>query len=294
MGGDADYHRDSLQHNYFNSRPRVGGDGRNGQTITLDDLFQFTPPRGGRRSDNAPDDFALRISIHAPAWGATLWLLQTLINTFISIHAPAWGATRRGQRQSLYSANFNSRPRVGGDVQCIRKGRVGRDISIHAPAWGATKFQAMHTTSDSFQFTPPRGGRRMLSSTTACEKLFQFTPPRGGATKCGQRRGQRIEDFNSRPRVGGDPPELVRGMMNFVFQFTPPRGGRRAESEGQRMIEKFQFTPPRGGRPGGMASLELTVISIHAPAWGATADAGRTAGSPAIFQFTPPRGGRRR
>ena len=33
------------------------------------------------------------ISIHAPAWGATVW--KTLLDEFveISIHAPAWGAT---------------------------------------------------------------------------------------------------------------------------------------------------------------------------------------------------------
>ena len=33
------------------------------------------------------------ISIHAPAWGATLLHLHCIKNKDISIHAPAWGAT---------------------------------------------------------------------------------------------------------------------------------------------------------------------------------------------------------
>jgi len=34
-----------------------------------------------------------RISIHAPAWGATGETVETLPPSQISIHAPAWGAT---------------------------------------------------------------------------------------------------------------------------------------------------------------------------------------------------------
>ena len=56
-----------------------------------------------------------RISIHAPAWGATPMWQEVYEVSYISIHAPAWGATGGG----------------GG------AGR-GRMISIHAPAWGAT------------------------------------------------------------------------------------------------------------------------------------------------------------
>ena len=35
----------------------------------------------------------LRISIHAPAWGATRLYFLGLVKSCISIHAPAWGAT---------------------------------------------------------------------------------------------------------------------------------------------------------------------------------------------------------
>ena len=33
------------------------------------------------------------ISIHAPAWGATIDMLCKHLGAYISIHAPAWGAT---------------------------------------------------------------------------------------------------------------------------------------------------------------------------------------------------------
>ena len=36
---------------------------------------------------------AAGVSIHAPAWGATFTLSNTLLGAYVSIHAPAWGAT---------------------------------------------------------------------------------------------------------------------------------------------------------------------------------------------------------
>ena len=35
----------------------------------------------------------INISIHAPAWGATLDIIIDKLGEVISIHAPAWGAT---------------------------------------------------------------------------------------------------------------------------------------------------------------------------------------------------------
>ena len=56
------------------------------------------------------------ISIHAPAWGATLRMAVNLSAAgLISIHAPAWGATAHVKLAEKLEA-----------------------ISIHAPAWGAT------------------------------------------------------------------------------------------------------------------------------------------------------------
>src|SRR5699024_3794601 len=99
--------------------------------------FQFTPPRGGR-PENEQATSGRGISIHAPAWGATIGMtfqdISAVLFQFtpprggrpapvkiskqgllISIHAPAWGATQ--------------------DAADLHHHQI---ISIHAPAWGAT------------------------------------------------------------------------------------------------------------------------------------------------------------
>ena len=113
VGGDAPYTRRCRRSHYFYSRPRVGGD------LRWQDV----------------NHYAVFISTHAPAWGATRILLKPTEylrflltpprrgrqNSFsiirkvchISTHAPAWGATR-GHRS--------------GDQQV--------PISTHAPVWG--------------------------------------------------------------------------------------------------------------------------------------------------------------
>ena len=122
----------------FNPRTRVGCD-TPGKTYTFEQcLFQSTHPRGVRRLLLNISGFNIRVSIHAPAWGATSLDDGTVgeMGRFqsthprgvrqghratqrrgldVSIHAPAWGATRN-----------------------IRGNHLALVVSIHAPAWGAT------------------------------------------------------------------------------------------------------------------------------------------------------------
>ena len=82
------------------------------------------------------------------------------VQRWISIHAPAWGATIRGHIKTENTLNFNPRARVGRDLTRLlpehlrsifqsTRPRGARPqphyallervaISIHAPAWGAT------------------------------------------------------------------------------------------------------------------------------------------------------------
>ena len=79
----------------------------------------------------------LHVSIHAPAWGATVQRLLGADADEVSIHAPAWGATKR-------------------DPEDKRKVLV----SIHAPAWGATLAESEELVKlRMFQSTRPRGAR---------------------------------------------------------------------------------------------------------------------------------------
>ena len=101
-------------------------------------------------------------------------------------------------------------------------------------------------------------------------------------------------NFNPRSREGSDGAEHDMIVTAMQFQSTLPRGERLAESSvvstrlafqstlprGERLAESsvvstrlaFQSTLPRGERPfTNEATFSAFVISIHAPARGATA-----------------------
>ena len=167
----------------------------------------------------------------------------------VSIHAPAWGAT-------------------GRDVHVHQ----GADVSIHAPAWGATRASRAFSTSPSFQSTHPRGVRRnRIPATFWDSPRFQSTHPRGvrrPKPRCGRTT---VMCFNPRTRVGCDGSVPSAVCNTSEFQSTHPRGVRPYYSGRMVAIIEFQSTHPRGVRPhapGGSDPLDL--VSIHAPAWGAT------------------------
>jgi len=78
----------------FNPRARVGRDilGRAGGSVRSE--FQSTRPRGARPSNHDGCIEAGKVSIHAPAWGATQHNRGAIRFSSVSIHAPAWGATQ--------------------------------------------------------------------------------------------------------------------------------------------------------------------------------------------------------
>ena len=58
-------------------------------------MFRSTRPHGARLGSFPLVSNTLMVSIHAPAWGATIGMSHTPVGMEVSIHAPAWGATRR-------------------------------------------------------------------------------------------------------------------------------------------------------------------------------------------------------
>ena len=78
--------------------------------------------------------------------------------------------------------------------------------------------------------------------------MFQSTPPRGGRPQV-RLPDRGFEGFNPRPRAGGDQLRPPRFVGRPLFQSTPPRGGRRHIRS---------------------AGLSKLIVSIHAPARGAT------------------------
>ena len=100
----------------FNPRTRMGCDKfrlvKEEQPLT----FQSTHPHGVRPLGKKGNNGNRRVSIHAPAWGATVTEDDVV------------GCQRR----------FNPRTRMGCDRLLPLFPFFPREVSIHAPAWGAT------------------------------------------------------------------------------------------------------------------------------------------------------------
>ena len=114
-----------------------------------------------------------------------------------------------------------------------------------------------------FQSTLPRGERRIRHRGSVRPMEFQSTLPRGERRVLGQR-------FRAAQK----------------FQSTLPRGERLDEVDKYPGASKFQSTLPRGERriqSGAFSSI--TIISIHAPARGATSENGEVRGS--YYHFNP-------
>ena len=101
-------------------------------------LFQSTRPRGARPARGRQAGRACRVSIHAPARGAT-----------------ASSATRPSRM-----ASFNPRAREGRDARFGHRWVQWVTVSIHAPARGATSQPRQRDLGYVwFQSTRPRGAR---------------------------------------------------------------------------------------------------------------------------------------
>ena len=94
--------------------------------------------------------------------------------------------------------------------------------------------------------------------------------------------------FNPRTRVGCDRMEAFATSMDSAFQSTHPRGVRPRLRQQARRWRKFQSTHPRGVRHlDGERILLRALVSIHAPAWGATKSAYATTTPPPVSIHAP-------
>ena len=101
-------------------------------------LRNFNPRARVGRDDGAVDNRPINaISIHAPAWGATIGRSYVERKQLISIHAPAWGATAFAFSCMIKPPISIHAPAWGATLDSLF-GDIRLPISIHAPAWGAT------------------------------------------------------------------------------------------------------------------------------------------------------------
>ena len=242
-------------------------------------------------------DHTNTISIHAPAWGATKRAIAPSSPFSISIHAPAWGATAISVPHCFYKDNFNPRTRVGCDggialrlVAAVRfqsthpRGvrlsvagkRAGlQGISIHAPAWGATSapngYRLFHS-----HFNPRTrvGCDRYLNNDYVARQI-SIHAPAWGATCVSHCTGNKLHDFNPRTRVGCDLVDFLDASRSWNFN-PRTRVGCDQKTDEEYYEALISIHAPAWGATTRITKRALRkFISIHAPAWGATAGCDR-------------------
>ena len=212
----------------------------------------------------------------------------------VSIHAPARGATSALGSCRLRLRRFNPRSRAGSDRRltsaksksrsCFNpRSRAGSDVS----SWSSP---ACHSR---FQSTLPRGERRLPSGVLARFTEVSIHAPARGATTTTRRRGrrfpfqstlprgerqqihrdlQRFAGFNPRSRAGSDDgPTAERVAPGLVSIHAPARGATTPVQVGSPA--RAGFNPrSRAGSDGPVRRVGVGrhLVSIHAPARGAT------------------------
>ncbi len=122
-----------------------------------------------------------------------------------------------------------------------------------------------------FQSTRPRGARPRFIISDSNRHVSIHAPARGATRYC--RELEWYAGFNPRARAGRDAAHRHRG----------------------RELLRFQSTRPRGARPCKRTCVDVhcRLVSIHAPARGATSGSEARSGMSKGFQSTRPRGARR-
>ena len=283
---------------FQSTRPR-GARRHTGGDVVADVLVSIHAPAWGATSLGGHDHVGLvDVSIHAPAWGATSSTIALAPPRlmFQSTHPrgarrqiaassatfPAFQSTRpRGARPGsattpIHFFSFQStRPRgarQGGQSDPVSIATV----SIHAPAWGATAGLPARQRGDA----------------------VSIHAPAWGATTKPLPRSKRLASFNPRARVGRDATGTILRVLDAMFQSTRPRGARRRFESMGNDVTSFNprarvgrdlrqrpsssshnsFNPrARVGRDGVVPVVfgPVLQVSIHAPAWGATAATAR-------------------
>lgn len=100
--------------------------------------------------------------------------------------------------------------------------------------------------------------------------IISIHAPRVGSDSGFRRRTQTTANFNPRSRVGSDLGHPVTPLLLLYFNPRPRMGSDPNYTTGGTFWCIFQSTPRMGSDFDGRHQRFSEVISIHAPAWGAT------------------------
>ena len=210
------------------------------------------------------------VSIHAPAWGATVF------PQFMGYGALQFQSTHpRGVRLTVRElvvklVLFQSTHPRG--VRRFRRWRWGHGhhVSIHAPAWGATQRAAVCHLSNVSIHAPAWGATYGIPVFYGEEGLVSIHAPAWGATV---KYGEKLE------------------KKEPVSIHAPAWGATCWFHKNYQSCSPVSIHAPAWGATANWRQKSMhTRVSIHAPAWGATTIVQAQPGWDTVFQSTHPRG----
>ena len=234
----------SLRCMFQSTRPRGARRG-SAPSSARPTVFQSTRPRGARRVASARGRARNRVSIHAPARGATAWRECDVPGQMFQSTRPR-GARRRRNCCMRTGSSFNPRAREGRDsrtgcpaalISCFNpRAREGRDVSCCMSMKSALEFQS----------TRPRGARRQRPHQPDARQ--RFNPRAREGRDCVVRCVWFDDDVSIHAPARGATERQHGDARGRGFQSTRPRGARRAVYRGALESVQFQSTRPRGAR----------------------------------------------
>ena len=166
-------------------------------------MFQFTRPRGARRSTSPPCRGRTRFNSRAHG-GRDMRMVIILRSLFVFQFTRPRGARRNPHHTTDRLAQFQfTRPR-GARLETRKRILGHTEVSIHAPTGGATAASDKDGTRRICFNSRAHGGRdRRGRCVSPVHRAFQFTRPRGARRPCRTWHGW-CARFNSRAHGGRD------------------------------------------------------------------------------------------
>jgi len=210
-------------------------------------LIRFNPrARAGRDHEQSRINLYIRVSIHAPARGATKRDHGNAYHEWFQSTRPRGARHAEAEAIILEDMFQSTRPRGARPIRrrctstAVRfnpRARAGRDIFLFL--WYHLMYVSIHA--------PARSARLMPDVQQPSRKSFN---PRARAGRDQKNHGiiAYYQSFNPRARAGRDPPS--RTLRTIIFGFNPrARAGRDRDYAVMRLFWEFQSTRPRGARP---------------------------------------------
>ena len=194
----------------------------------------------------------IRFQSTLPVWGATLAPHRGRGAIPISIHAPRVGSDVQPVRRGNHQIVFQSTLPVWGATRGSAHRRTGKGISIHAPRVGSdSRPQIRCFLPINFNPRSPWGERRIGQGLLVGGLTFQSTLPVGGATEF-LRAAVRDHQFQSTLPVWGATTTRTRYQKSNNKDFNPrsPCGERRVATLGRRQRGSISIHAPRVGSDG--------------------------------------------